>query len=118
MLLPGVWMLAGLQTKVSLIGLAWRVRVAVLLPPDAVAVRVRACVALTASVPTVNAVLVDPAKTVTWLGGARAEVLLDRVTGVPPAGAAAVRVTVQLTVPPPARLVGLQTSEAIPGCVP
>jgi hypothetical protein len=37
-------------------------------------------------------------------------------TGVPPAGAAAVSVTAQLTVPPPTTVVGLQTSDAIPGC--
>ena len=73
--------------------------------------------ALTACVLTVNAALAEPAKTVTWLGGVRVELLLDMVTGVPPAGAAALRVTVQLTVPPPTRLVGLHTSETTPGCV-
>ena len=67
--------------------------------------------------PTAKAALAEPAKTVTWLGGVRVEPLLDTVTGVPPAGAAALRVTVQLTVPPPTRLLGLHTSEAIPGCV-
>jgi len=74
-------------------------------------------VALTACVPTANAALVDPAEMVTWIGGVRVEVLLVIVTGVPPAGAAALSVTVQLTVPPPTKLVGLQTSDAIPGCV-
>jgi hypothetical protein len=39
-LLPGVWMLAGLQTKVALSAPAWRVMVAVLLPPDEAAVSV------------------------------------------------------------------------------
>jgi len=72
-------------------------------------------VAVTACVPTANAALVEPAKTVTWLGGVRVELLLDTVTAVPPAGAAPLRVTVQFTAPPPARLLGLHTSEAIPG---
>ena len=74
--------------------------------------------ALTTCVLTVNAALAEPAKTVTGLGGATVELLLDTVTGVPPAGAAALSVTVQLTVPPPTRLVGLHASEATPGCVP
>ena len=39
-LLPGVWMLAGLQTKVALAAPACRVMVAVLLPPDEDAVSV------------------------------------------------------------------------------
>ena len=116
-LLPGVWMVVGPQTKVALIAPAWRVMVAVLLPPDEDAVSVGVWVVLTACVPTANPTLAEPAKTVTWLGGVRVELLLDTVTGVPPAGAAALRVTVQLTVPPPTRLLGLHTSEAIPGCV-
>ena len=33
-LLPGVWMLAGLHTKVALLAPGWTVIVAVLLPPD------------------------------------------------------------------------------------
>ena len=39
-LLPGVWMLAGLQTKVALAAPACSVMVAVLLPPDEDAVSV------------------------------------------------------------------------------
>lgn len=70
----------------------------------------------TACVRTANAALREPATTVTWPGGVRLELLLDMVTGVPPAGAAALSVTVQLTMPPPTRLVGLHTSEATPGC--
>ena len=115
-LLPGVWILAGLQTMVRLTGLAWRVMVAALLVPAEAAVKVGVWAALTACVPTANAALVAPAATVTWLGGVRVEVLLDMATGVPPAGAAAVSVTAQLTVPPPTTVVGLQTSDAIPGC--
>jgi hypothetical protein len=39
-LLPGVWILAGLQTMVRLTGLAWRVMVAALLVPAEAAVKV------------------------------------------------------------------------------
>jgi len=75
-------------------------------------------VALTTCVLTGNAALAEPAKTVTWLGAVRVELLLEMVTGVPPAGAIAPRVTEQLTVPPPTRLLGLHNSEATPGCGP
>ena len=71
---------------------------------------------LTACVLTANVALAVPARTVTWLGGVSVALLLDIVTGVPPAGAGASRVTVQLTVPPPIRLAGLHTNEATPGC--
>ena len=74
--------------------------------------------ALTCSVLTANTVLMEPDGTVTAPGGWRSELLLDSVTGVPPAPAAAFRVTVQLKVFPPIRLVGLHTSEATPGWAP
>src|SRR5579864_2822085 len=60
----------------------------------------------------------EPDGTVTAPGGWRSELLLDTVTGVPPAPAAPFRVTVQLKVFPPIRLVGLHTSEATPGWAP
>ena len=74
--------------------------------------------ALTGSVLTANTALVEPAKTVTVPGGPRSELVADMVTGVPPAGAAALKVTVQIKLPPPIRLVGLHVSEARPGWVP
>lgn len=49
----------------------------------------------------VKAALVAPGKTVTVAGRATAELLLDRVTICPPAGAGPVSVTVQASVPAP-----------------
>lgn len=66
---------------------------------------------------TVNAALSVPAAILTWLGAMRVELLLDTLISTPPAGAAATRLTVQLTVPPPTKLAGLQISEARTGCV-
>lgn len=74
--------------------------------------------ALTTCVVTVNAALTEPPGTVTGVGAVRLGLLLDTVTGSPPFGAAALRVTVQVTVPPPARLVGLHASEDTFGCEP
>lgn len=67
---------------------------------------------------TANAALTAPAETVTWPGGTRFKLLLVRATSVPPAGATAMRVTVQLAIVPPMRLLGLHTREATPGCDP
>jgi hypothetical protein len=55
--------------------------------------------------------VVLPAPTVTGLATGRSELLLERETAVPPAGAALEMVTVQDVLAPDARLVGLQTSE-------
>jgi hypothetical protein len=44
--------------------------------------------------------------------------LLDNVTGVPPAGATLVRFTVQVVLVPPLTVFGLQTNDETPGCVP
>jgi hypothetical protein len=51
-----------------------------------------------------------PAATVTEAGTDRAALLSDRVMTVPPAGAAPLRLTVQVEVPEPAMLVGVQFS--------
>jgi len=67
-------------------------------------------VELTTCVLTVNAALTEPAGTVTWFGAVRLGLLLDTATLVPPLGAGVLRVTVQVTVPPPVRLAGLQAS--------
>jgi hypothetical protein len=61
----------------------------------------------TAFVDTTNPTVVVPAGTVTLAGTvATAVLLLDRVTTAPPAGAAALSVTVPVDVLPPGRLVG------------
>ena len=57
-----------------------------------------------------NAALMEPAGTVTWLGAVRLGLLLDTVTLVPPLGADVLRVTVHVTVPPPVKVAGLQAS--------
>jgi hypothetical protein len=44
--------------------------------------------------------------------------LLDKVTGAPPAGATLVRFTVQVVLVPPLTVFGLQTNDETPGCVP
>jgi hypothetical protein len=72
-----------------------------LLTPLAVAVIVAVCVVLTAEIVAVNAALVAPAGTVTDAGTVTAELLLAKATVNPPLGAAAVRPTVQASVPAP-----------------
>jgi hypothetical protein len=74
-------------------------------------------VELTACVLTVNAALTEPVGTVTWLGGVKLGLLLDTVTVVPPLGAGVLRVTVQVTVPPPGKLAGLHASADTFACV-
>jgi hypothetical protein len=66
----------------------------------------------TALVPTVNVAEVAPAATVTLAGTwATAVLLLESVICAPPAGAAALRVTVPVEEFPPATLVGLSESD-------
>jgi hypothetical protein len=72
---------------------------------------------VTAVVVTENAVLVRPAGTVTCADAAAAALLLAIVTGVPPEGAAAARLTVQETLDPPVTLAGEQTSDETAGWV-
>ena len=69
---------------------------------------------VTTCVLTVNVALTEPDKTVTRLGAVRLELLLDTLTATPPAAAGVLRVTVQLIVPPPGRVVGLQMREDTP----
>src|SRR5262249_1269708 len=69
-------------------------------------------VAVTAVVVTVNVALVAPAATVTLAGTVPAPLFeLDSVTTVPPAGAAALKVTVPVDVLPPVTVVGLSVSD-------
>ena len=67
----------------------------------ALAVRVAVCAVLTEETVAVKVAVVAPAATVTEVGTVTAELLLARLTAKPPVGAAAFRVTVQLSVPDP-----------------
>jgi hypothetical protein len=61
-----------------------------------------------------NVVAVDPAATVTEADTGRSELLLDKDTVVPPAGAAALNATVHVVDAPELTVVGLHTSEDSP----
>jgi hypothetical protein len=76
-----------------------RAKVSATLP--ALAVRVAVCAVLTEETVAVKAAVVEPAATVTEAGTVTALLLLARLTAKPPVGAAAFRVTVQLSVPDP-----------------
>jgi hypothetical protein len=94
------------------------VKVAVRETPPAEAVMVTFVLAETAVVETVKFALVAPAGTVTLLGTeATLELLLLRFTTNPPEGAAAVSVTVPVTLLPPTTLVGFRLSVSRLGCV-
>jgi hypothetical protein len=56
---------------------------------------------VTAATVAVKVTVVAPAATVTLVGTATEALLLERVTAIPPVGAAAFNVTVQLSVPAP-----------------
>jgi hypothetical protein len=73
----------------------------VFVAPPAFAVRVTDCAVVTADAVAVKAALVALAGTVTEEGTVSAALLLARPTLAPPVGAAAVRVTVQASVPAP-----------------
>ena len=76
-------------------------RAKVSVTPLALAVRVTATPELTEETVAVKLALVAPAATVTEAGTVTDELLLARLTAKPPVGAAAFRVTVQLSVPAP-----------------
>ena len=67
--------------------------------------------ALTALVVTAKDAVVAPSATVTLAGTVAAELLLERVTTAPPAGAALPRVTVAVEPVPPVRLAGFSDIE-------
>lgn len=88
------------------------VRAAVLVTVPWVPVMVAAVVAVTENVVTVKDALVEPAGTVTLAGTVAAAVLLlDRLTTVPPPGAAPLKVTVPCEDVPPVTLAGLMASD-------
>lgn len=68
---------------------------------------------LTDVVVTVNVALVDPLATVTLLGTLALELLLLRLTTVPPEGAAELRVTVPVELLPPVTVDGFRVSDEI-----
>jgi len=107
---PGVRIVAGAQLS-PLIPMGARVRVAVAVPPPAVAEMVAVVLDVTASVVAEKPAVVAPNGTVTDGGTVADGLLLDRVTGVPSAGAALESVTVQLLDAPPIKLAGLQARE-------
>ena len=91
----GVTVMAGAEAG----GLSWMENVWFILPAEAVSVT--ACEVVTAAAVAVKAALVDPAATVIEVGTVMAALLLARATDRPPLPAAAVRVTVQESVPAP-----------------
>lgn len=78
------------------------------MPEVAITFAVTVCV--TAEAVAVKNALVAPAATITVAGTDSAELLLDRLTTSPPAGAAALSDTVQLSVPAPEMVSPLQKS--------
>src|SRR3954468_24700730 len=86
------------------------VSVAVRLRPAYVAVIVAVVAAVTDVVVAVNVLLVAPAGTVTLAGSATAAESSDKATTAPPAGAAALSVTVPVDELPPTTAVGLSES--------
>jgi hypothetical protein len=80
---------------------AFNCRAKVLVAPLAVPVKVAVCVVVTVETAAVNAAVVAPDATVTEAGTVTALLLLARVTVRPPDAAAAVRLTVQASLPEP-----------------
>lgn len=87
------------------------INLAVLVVPLYVALIVTNSVMLTWLVVTVKAPVVSPAATVALGGAEAAGELLDSVTVTPPAGAAALRVTVPVDELPPVTVVGFSDTE-------
>ena len=86
-----------LRLRMIVCAFSCSVNTLVLPPADAVSVAV--VFDVTAATAALNPAVVDPAATVTEAGRVTDELLLDSVTTVPPAGAAAVSVTVHASVP-------------------
>jgi hypothetical protein len=84
-------------------------KISVTLP--ALAVSVAVCAELTADAVAEKLAVVDPATTVTEAGTLTAELLLARFTAKPPLAAAALTVTVQLSLPAPVTAAWLQLKE-------
>jgi hypothetical protein len=87
-------------------------------PPFTVALIVAVWDVVTVALEPVNVAVLDPAATVTEAGTVTAALLTDSVTAVPPEGAAALNVVVQVEVPGATTDVGEQLSPLIAGCQP
>jgi len=111
MLTPPDWSVAGLQVKPvgRIEGKSRREKLAE--DPFRLAVMVAVLAVATAEVATVNAADWAPAVTVTEAGVVTEALLSDRLTSVPPAGAAPVKVTVHVDAAPPVTDAGLQLKE-------
>ncbi len=109
-LVAGPVNVAGLQARLLTVVGALKLIKALADPPLAVAVTV--AVPVLVIVPAETGKLADlaPAATVTDAGVVSSELLSERVTTVPADGAALLRVTVQLLVPPELIVAGLQAS--------
>lgn len=104
----------GLSVKELKAGVTVTVVVCTPLPYEALSVT--AVVVVTVFVVTVNVPLEFPAATVTEAGtDATVELLLDSVTEIPPAGAAAAKVTVPIELTPATTVAGLTETEASNG---
>jgi hypothetical protein len=79
--------------------------------PPALAVRVAVWAAVTTAAEAMKVALKAPAGTMTAAGTVTLALLLERATLVPPAGAALVKVTVQVDVPGPLIVTGEQLTE-------
>ena len=116
----GVASAAG-ETKVGAAGVGgaegFTVSAAVRVTPAKTAEMVAEVEAVTEVVVTVKLALVAPASTVTLAGTFAAVELSESVTTAPPAGAAALKVTVPVEEFPPTTLVGLRDSAEIVGVV-
>ena len=103
-------MLAGAHVRDERAGGAETVNEAVFDTLFQLAVMTAGVSVVTAAAVAVNVAVVAPAATVTEAGTVRAMLLLERSTAAPPAGAAAVSLTVQAAEEPEATLVGVQVS--------
>jgi hypothetical protein len=107
---PSPFTMSGVRdSDVTAGGGGFTVSVAVLVAPPRVAVMVTVVDVVTGLVATVNVAVVPPGGTDTLGETVTTPVgLLDSVTTTPPAGAAALSVTVPVDAPPPVTLVGLR----------
>ena len=97
--MPNV-MLVALMLSIGTAACSCKVKLLETLPE--VAVKVAVCPDATDDTVAVKPALLALAGTVTNAGNFTAELLLDRLTGMPPLVAAALKVTVQASVPDPA----------------
>jgi hypothetical protein len=108
---PAPEMVAGLHDNDDTVQAEERAIEDVLLPPLAVAVTTAVWVVATAVTGAAKVTLAEPAGTVTLAGTARLALLLERLTGTPPAGAELFNETVHEMLPVPTIESGLHANE-------